>query len=664
MEKDKLLEYKKFLLSLSESEKREHDLYLRDLSLGVRMGPPIGLPSLDKPWLKWYEESHIDLPVPEMSAFEYFKMITREFPDDVVLINYYGKTYKKNDIIAEVENNIKRFRKMGLKRGDVVSFVMLDVPEVVFLWYALTSIGVTANMIKFDESSERIKYMTDLTKSKYVFASSVPFIINNVNGALLSSDNIEKVIVVELTESLPKVLQGRMLFDQLQTSSAIKKKLQDNPKESINDKLKAIKQQLDELKKSKEQIKNIMSSDKRYETYQDWITKTPKDCEIIYEKNAGELTSAIVYTGGTTGQPKGVKLTNNNLNNMAHAVPQGDSTFCLGKSALNILPPAIAYYFNSIHGNLCSGVKVNLISHFTVEEYPYLIKKYKPNIFMAGPILLENIRKADSISDASFMEAAISGGDKLYEEEEIAWNEKYPLVHQGWGMSEGTAASTYAKTNCYKLGSVGVPLIKVTVSVFDYRTENELTYGQKGELCISGPTIMKGYFDNPTATENVLIKHSDGTVWLHTDDLGVMDSEGRVYHMGRAKRMLTRSGAKVWLNDIENLAAKCESIEKCCCVKKNDTLEREVPVLHIVLNNNDVDLKDLVSYLDELIGQNLNQSYVPKYYVFRDELPYSEVNKKCDIIVLENEDILSSDSFEKISDNIIKLKEGKILIRK
>ncbi len=663
MEKEKIIEYKKFLLSLSESEKREHDLYLRDLSLGIKMGPPIGLPSLDKPWLKWYEKSHIDLPVPEMSAFEYFKTVTKEFPNDAILLNYYGKTYKKSDIIKEVENNIKRFRNMGLKRGDVVSFVMLDVPEVVFLWYALTSIGVTANMIKFDESSERIKYMTDLTKSKYVFASSVPFIINNVNGALQNSDSIEKVVVIELTESLPIILQGRMLFDQLQTSREIKKKLQDSVNESVNAKLKAIKQQLDELKKSKEQIKKIMSSDKRYETYHDWTMRTPKNCEIIYEKNVGDITSAIVYTGGTTGQPKGVKLTNNNLNNMAHAVPQGDSTFCLGKSALNILPPAIAYYFNSIHGNLCSGVKVNLISHFTVEEYPYLIKKYRPNIFMAGPILLENIRKADIISDASFMEAAISGGDKLYEEEEIAWNEKYPLVHQGWGMSEGTAASTYAKTNCYKLGSVGIPLIKVTVSVFDYRTENELTYGQKGELCISGPTIMKGYFDNATATDSVLIKHSDGTVWLHTDDLGIMDSDGCVFHMGRAKRMLTRSGSKVWLNDIENLAAKCELIEKCCCVKKNDDIEREVPVLHIVLKNPNVDLQNLVSYLDELFNNNLNQNYVPKYYVFRDELPYSEVNKKCDIIVLENEDILSSNEFEMISTNIIKLK-GKALVRK
>ncbi len=664
--RDLLKDYRFFLKNLDKNEKNERDLYLKQLADGKIIGAQTGYPSIDKPWLKWYRKEFINLPVKEMTAYEYFLKSTESFPN-AYLINYYGRKFTRNDIKYEVEENMKRFSAMGLKEGDVVSLIMLNVPEAIFLFYALMQMGITANMIKFDESSERIKYMTELTNSKYLFASAVPFIIENVNGALKNNKSLKKVFVADLTQSLPLGSQFKMLYDQLEISRKIKQSTSQEKINSIEYMAIEFKKQMQALKVSKQNLQTLIQNNPKFELFNNWL-KTAKNYKLNKNnKNLAHHTATIVYTGGTTGNPKGVKLTNHNLNSMAHALKYGEYNFDLGKTSVNILPPAIAYYFNAIHGNISLGVEVSLISHFTPEEYPYIIKKYHPNIFMSGPILLENIRKADILKDTSFMIAPISGGDKLQESEEISFNnylKKYgskTTVHQGYGMSEGSAASTYSKDNAYKLGSVGIPFINLTVSIFEYKTDNELTYNNVGEICITGDTIMRGYFDNDEATNQVLMKHKDGKIWLHTDDLGFMDNEGHVFHRGRAKRMLTRSGEKVWLTEIENLASSHPNIEKCSCVKLNDSIEREVPILHIVLKESD-NLENLIDELNILIEKKLNKIYVPKYYIIRSELPYSEVNKKCDFKKLESENIFDENEYT-INGQII-VKNGAYTLKK
>lgn len=664
MEKNDLIELKKKLSKLTDEEKKERDLYLRKLASGELQGPLTGYSSIDKPWLKWYNEEYLNLPFAKKNAYDYFLSETEYFYDACIL-DYYGRRYSVKDIDFEVQKYIKKFKSMGLKKGDAVSFVMLNTPEVIFMIYALIRMGITANMIKFDESGERIKYMTELTDSKYLIVSEVPFILNNVKNALQGNNLLKEVVTVSLTESLPVGLMGHMLFDEIKLSQLLK---QDTSKDSsFIDFAKIAKEQIVSLLKSSKEANEIVRDDERFVSYKKWIKNYSKDAELL-EIGEPDDVAVIVYTGGTTGKPKGVCLTNNNLNAMAHNLKYGEYDFDFGKTSLNVLPPAIAYFFNATHGNMCSGVEVHLISHFTPESYPYLIKKYEPNIFMSGPILLENMRKADVLDDASFMIAPISGGDKLSETEEALDNEYIQkmgaktTIHQGWGMSEGTAASSYAKTNAYKIGSIGIPFIDLIVSVFEYRTDEELEYGKVGELCITGPTIMDGYLKNPEATAGVLMKHSDGRVWLHTDDLGLIDSEGRIFHKGRAKRMLTRSGSKVWLSEIEDIASKHWAIDKCSCVKLDDEMEREVPVLHLVLKDDSLDVSQIIDELDNMFREKLANVYIPKYYILRSELPYSEVNKKCDFKTLEKENILDSDEYE-LKGRIIK-KKSLVLKRK
>ena len=208
-----LSNYKNRLANLSSEEMAKRREYLHDIASGKIFGPQTGYASIDKPWLKWYDKNYINLDVERTNVFDYFLNATKDFGDSPIL-NYYGQKFSREDIKERVEKNIKLFKSMGLKAGDTVSVIMLNTPEVLFMWYALSKLGVTTNMIKFDESPERIKYMMNLTKSKYLFASAAPFILNSVNEVVKSNDNVEKVIIVDLFETLNEEQVKNMVINQ------------------------------------------------------------------------------------------------------------------------------------------------------------------------------------------------------------------------------------------------------------------------------------------------------------------------------------------------------------------------------------------------------------------------------------------------------------------
>ena len=297
-----------------------------------------------------------------------------------------------------------------------------------------------------------------------------------------------------------------------------------------------------------------------------------------------------------------------------------------------------------------------------------LLNKYKPNIFLGGPILFNEMVDSGIIKDTSFITSPISGGDKLAVAEEERANNYIKehggtaVIHQGYGESECTAAATYAKTNAYALGSIGIPFINVLVSIFD-EDYNEIPFGEGkiGEICISGPTVMDGYYKDKKETEDVLKKHKDGRIWLHTKDYGYMDNDGRIYHCGRAKRMITRHGDKVWLTAIEEIIKTHHNVYDCCTVKGNDAVEREVPVCYIVFND-DSKMVETIKELDEMIKAKLKELYIPKYYVKTDEIPLTEVNKKVDFVKLEKIDIFDKDIYQ-MNGNLIEPKRSKTKIK-
>lgn len=611
-----------------------------------------------KPWLKYYD---IDIEYysdekkrylnTDCNIYDYFLNTTSGY-GNILMLSYCGKDYYREDVIKEVENYIKRFNKMGIKEGDVVSFMMLNNPDVIFMWYALSKIGAISNLIKFDEAENRINYVLNKTKSKYFFISDIPMITEKVSKGIVNTKYLDSIVCLSLFESLPSIKKINMILDNIKD------------KEDSKGLYKEIKNTLTNMKL--EQTKSdSYKIDSRFISYKEWKYRTNGGKLVNRNNPKGDNIFTIVYTGGTTGNAKGVPLTNYNLTNSALGFKLGEYGFDKGKSSMSILPPAIAYYYNATFCLMCCGVSVNLIPFFTPKEYPKLLNKYKPNIFLAGPILFNEMVTSSVIKDTSFMTAPISGGDKLtvIEEERannyIKENGGKAFIHQGYGESECTAACTYAKDSAYSLGSIGIPFINVIVSIFD-EDNKEIPFGEGniGEICISGPTVMDGYYENIEETNLVLKEHSDGRIWLHTSDYGYMDKDGRIFHCGRAKRMITRDGDKVWLTAIEELIKTHHNVIDCCTVKGDDAIDREVPICFIIFKNEEEKLNTIVE-LNKMIDEKLKHLSIPKYYVEISEIPVTEVNKKVDFIKLEKIDIYDQNVYQ-INGNLIEPKNGKV----
>ena len=249
-------------------------------------------------------------------------------------------------------------------------------------------------------------------------------------------------------------------------------------------------------------------------------------------------------------------LTDVDFNSIAQQFGAYEKLFRRGQKLMNIMPPFIAYgYACGVHLPLVLGLTVIIIPNLDPAKLGALIWKYKPeHMFgvpahyqqMASSLLLKN-------KDLSFIRNYAAGGDAITVGAEQSVNDflaahgvEYGLA-KGYGMTEVSSAATAASGLANKVGSVGIPLVNTLVSVFEPGTDTELPIGERGELCISGPAIMKGYYGKPAETAALLRHHSDGRVWAHTGDVGYMDEDGFVFLDSRIKRLIIRhDGFKVF----------------------------------------------------------------------------------------------------------------------
>lgn len=555
-----------------------------------------GFASKDRPWLKWHESTACYDYEDYNNFYEYFKHQTAVYGDgNICLMEYNGVQMFRNDVITEVDLRAKQLNCAGISHGDIVSLMMLNTPEVIILLLALSKIGAICNLIKYDETPDRVNEMLCLTSSKYLFVAQLPFLIQTASAVTRLNSNLNKIVYVPLMPNAEPVEDG-------------------------------------------------------FVSYLDFFNSIDTTNENSFERTNYNDTCVIVYTGGTTGTSKGIELTHRNVMAMTYGLKHSNYGFVFGKRSMNILPPAVAYYLNATVGLMVCGVSVLFIPFFQIEDYPNLVAQTRPNVIYSGPILLKSMEKSN-IADFSYLTNPVSGGDKLYPAEEIEINEGLAKkgclspIQQGYGESEVSAVATCNPQGHAVIGSIGIPMQNVLLSIFEHGTDIELPYGKDaiGEICISGPTLMKGYYKDPDATNQVLRLHSDGQYWIHTDDLGKIDNDGFIFHCGRAKRMLTRSGNKVWMSTIETEASELDFVVECCAVKMNDPDEREVPVLHMIVKDGTAIGRELVNLIDDRIIKKCSEQYIPKYYIVRKSIPYTETNKKMDYRALEKEDIFGDD---------------------
>lgn len=614
MEKEYLDELKKKLSKLGEEEQMQRDLYLRNLAIGNIQGPPTGYPSIDKPWLKYYRNEQINTNIPKMSVYRYLYEQNKNYLGRIAL-TYFDKKITFDELFIKIEETAKALKSMNIKENDIVTISMPNTPETVYLFYAMSKIGAIANMVDPRTSSEGIeKYIEEVGSDKVIIVDSY---YNKVKP-LTEKGKINQVVAISPAESLPLGLslgyKAKEFIDSLKDSSK---------KNVFNNKTKTWKQFI------------LNGKDYTLET------------EVKYQENRPIV---IEHTGGTTGVPKGVLLSNENINSVALQSVLTGIDMKRDHNWLDIMPTFIAYGVGmGLHLPLTIGMETILIPQFDAKKFDELLYRHKPVHMVGVPSYWGTIIKSKKLAnqDLSYMIAPTVGGDAMNIALEQEANEFLKdhnctsKIVKGYGMTEvtGGVAGTIEANN--EIGSVGIPFIKQIISVFEPDSENEVGYNQDGEICITGPNTMLGYFENSEATNSILKKHSDGKLWVHTGDIGYITENGNIFIVDRLKRMMIRyDGFKVFPSLIEKVILMHKAVDSCKVVSIADTEHRQgkLPKAHIVLKEEYKQYTYQVqSEIELLCSEQLPEYCQPVDYKFRDELPLTSIGK-VDYLSLEAED--------------------------
>ena len=548
-----------------------------------------------KPWLKYYDQKFIDQTLPALSAFEYVCQRSKNHLNDTAL-EYYGRKFTYADLIVNVKKTAAALRGAGVKKGDIITVVSIMTPEIIALFYAADMMGATLNLVDPRYSVEGIREYIEEVDSHLLVCLNVVY--ERCRQAAKRT-NVEKVIVLSPADSLPPVM-----------AVGYKLTTPDKNKYASN------------VIRWKQFIKGGEGQSTASEPYDP------------------DHACVVVHTGGTTGSPKGVMLTDNSFNAIAQQFRAYDKLFHRGQKLMNIMPPFIAYgYACGVHLPLVLGFTVIIVPNLDPAKLGSLVLKHKPEHMFGVPTHYQQLASDPKLrdKDLSFIINYAAGGDSLSRGAEQTVNDflaahgaRYPIA-KGYGMTEVSSAATVAAGLDNKPGSVGIPMVNTVVAAFEPGTDQELPIGQRGELCISGPCLMKGYYNKPEETAILLRRHPDGRVWAHTGDMGYLDEDGFVFLDSRIKRMIIRhDGFKVFPSMIENVVSRHPAVHQCSvvgCADKDHTQGR-LPFVYIVLKaDTTAKKKQVIRELERMCAEELPEYVQPVAYKFISSMPMTPVGK-------------------------------------
>ena len=548
-----------------------------------------------KPWLKYYDQKFIDQTLPALSAFEYVCQRSKNHLNDTAL-EYYGRKFTYADLIVNVKKTAAALRGAGVKKGNIITVVSIMTPEIIALFYAADMMGATLNLVDPRYSVEGIREYIEEVDSHLLVCLNVVY--ERCRQAAKRT-NVEKVIVLSPADSLPPVM-----------AVGYKLTTPDKNKYASN------------VIRWKQFIKGGEGQSTAAEPYDP------------------DHACVVVHTGGTTGSPKGVILTDDCFNGIALQFQAYPKLFHRGQKLMNIMPPFIAYGFAcGIHLPLVLGFTVIIIPNLDPAKLGSLVLKHKPEHMFGVPTHYQQLASDPKLrdKDLSFIINYAAGGDSLSRGAEQTVNDflaahgaRYPIA-KGYGMTEVSSAATVAAGLDNKPGSVGIPMVNTVVAAFEPGTDQELPIGQRGELCISGPCLMKGYYNKPEETAILLRRHPDGRVWAHTGDMGYLDEDGFVFLDSRIKRMIIRhDGFKVFPSMIENVVSRHPAVHQCSvvgCADKDHTQGR-LPFVYIVLKaDTTAKKKQVIRELERMCAEELPEYVQPVAYKFISSMPMTPVGK-------------------------------------
>ena len=557
---------------------------------------PTGFPSIDKPWLKFYSEKALNTPLAPVGMYDFMYERNKDRLDGTAL-NYFGKKTSYGEFFAAIDEAAKAYAACGVKPGDIVTLVTLTcVPSVVSL-YALNKIGGVPNYLNVLSTEAELEHFFTEVKSDVVVTLDL-FGKNVLEAA--SKAGVKKVIVYSLREGMPAVTS---------LGFAVKMRKFDS---------------------------SFLDNNKLVLMWKDFLAMGKGQPEITYKKNGTEL-AYFGHTGGTTGIPKGVLLNDHSFNTVAHYYNLG-MAHERGDVFLSVMIPYVVYSgIINIHMPLSLGFETVLVPKFESDKWDEYIKKYRPQHCGIIPAYAQTFLTNEKLDkmDLSCLVTIGMGGEGLNIPLEESVN-KFMAEHgskaklcKGYGMTEvcATAATEFAYAN--KVGSVGIPLPENNFMIYDLDKGCECPYNKTGEICMQASSRMIGYLDNEEEMNHLFRTHADGSVWLHTGDLGYIDEEGFIFLEGRLKRMImTVIDGKVYKippAKVESVLSELDDVKDVCVVGASDGNDKVLRAF--VIKNGDADEKALTEKMRAECAKQLPDNMRPYFYEFCAEFPRTPAGK-------------------------------------
>ncbi len=535
-------------------------------------------------------------PYPETTMFGAIELSAKRVPQAPAL-DFMGKITTYEKLVEKIEDAAKAFINYGIKKDDVVTICMPNTPQAIVCLYALNRIGAIANMVHPLSSQKNITFYLDYSESKMIL--TLDQFYEKVEKAVAEAERDVVILTARIQNELPFIKSVAFKYF-----------------------------------KNKENLK--FPTREKDLVWADFV-KTGKDVNLPAVEFSKEKTAVILYSGGTSGTPKGIQLSDFNFNALGMQVAEiSGCNLDYGCKFLSVMPVFHGFGLGiGIHTVLENGALSILIPQFTKESYAKAVLKNKPNFIAGVPTLYEALLKVDVFegADLSFLIGVFSGGDALSPElkkRADAFFKEHNAnlqIREGYGLTECVTASCVTPVDRSKVGSIGIPLRDTEYRIVEPGTFNYLPAGEMGEIILTGPTLMLGYMKADEENAKTMRKDENGTTWLFTGDMGSMDEEGFIYFKQRMKRLIVTSGYNVYPSHIENILDKHEAVDCSCVIGVKDPYKMQRVRAYIALKNgfeaNDETKEKILSYCKEY----LDVFERPKEIIFKSELPKTLVGK-------------------------------------
>jgi long-chain acyl-CoA synthetase len=545
-----------------------------------------------KPWLAFYGEVPETLEYPRVSLYEALRRSAQARPE-ATAVDFLGATLTYEQLIDDVDRCAAALAAHGLGPGDRLTISMPTSPQGVIAFYAAGKLGAVASLIHPLSTSTEIEGYLNMSRSR------IALTLDAFYGAFAEArarTTLDTLILAKISDTLPML--KRFGF---------------------------------------------------WATRGRKIPRVPADAEVTwwFRMMAGghpavaaepvdpEDLAAILYSGGTTGAPKGIMLSHRNF---VCEAEQLAAWVHLNEKDVVLAALPIFHGFGLaalVNAPLLHGAKVVMVPQFSPKIVAELMRTKRPTLTAGPPTLFEALASDPSLqsADLSSLRAAFSGADTLQEpvrerfEQLVSDRGGTVRLLEGYGLTETVTAIMGMPLHERRSKSIGVPFPDMLAKICEPGTTAEQPLEEQGEICVSGPAVMTGYLDNPEATAEALKQHPDGRMWLHTGDIGRTDADGFFYFTSRLKRMIKSSGFNVYPAQVEAVLLEHPAVAEACVVGIPDERQGEKVKAFVVVDAGTETSPELARELIEHCRERLIKWSCPREVAFLPELPKTRVGK-------------------------------------